>query len=175
MKPRTEAALAADAAAPEAIERLQHPEVTIEKLHPRDERGYECLVQLLTMLHTETPHAPLDLGKLREGIRRVLDTGVVFVSVTPERRLAGSLGLIIDSPWFSREQWLTDHWLFVHPDCRRTPHARMLVRTAKALAEDWKMPLHMAVTGYGGRIAGKIRLFARELGEPNGAIWTVRS
>lgn len=150
-----------------------HPEVRLVRVLPGDETGLECLIQLLTMLHAETPHAPLSLPKLRRHVEGVLAQGFVLVSVTPEGRMAGSLGLSLDAPFFSEQEWLRDEWLFVHPECRRTPHARMLVRAAKLLARDMKKPLRMEVSGFGARIAGKVRLFERELGPPNGASWII--
>jgi GNAT superfamily N-acetyltransferase len=152
-----------------------HPEVQIVRVMPGDSNGFECLIQLLTMLHAETPHAPLCPDRLRESVREAMDAegSWIFASVLPDGRMAGTVALTTTAPFFSRQLWLRDLWLFVHPECRRTPHARMLVRAAKLMAEKMKLPLHMEISGYGGRIAGKVRLYARELGEPNGAAWNL--
>lgn len=151
-----------------------HPEVRITRLRHDDARGLEYLVQLLCMLHAETPHAPLCVPKLRRHAQQVTRDGYVFVSVTPDMQMAGTVALEVDQPFFSEQDWLVDRWMFVHPACRRTPHAKMLLRAAKLTARDLKMPLQMTVTGFGSaRTAGKIRLFSRELGEANGAVWNV--
>lgn len=152
------------------------PEVRIVRVMPDDAAGLECLVQMLTMLHSETPHAPLCPVKLRESVTDAVqdaENTFVYASVLPDGRMAGTVALQFTTPFFSRQVWLRDLWLFVHPECRRTPHARMLVRTAKQMAEQAGVPLHMEISGYGGRIAGKVRLYARELGEPNGAAWNL--
>ena len=152
-----------------------HPEVRIAKVEPGDAVGRACLLQLCNMLHTETPHAPLCPERLAEGVDDVLARGTALVSVMPDGRIAGTVGLVKQAPWFSRQQWLTDQWFFVHPDCRRTPHAKMLLRASKAVAGANGLTLQMTVTGFGRRIAGIIRLFARELGEANGALFTVKA
>jgi hypothetical protein len=150
-----------------------HPEVRITQILPGNDIGAAYVFQLLQMMHQETPHAPLSLPKARAFLHRIQHEGYVLVSVTPEGRLAGTLGLQVQSPWFSEESWLSDTWLFVHPECRRTPHCRMLIRAAKVLAAEAGMPLQLTVSGYGRRTAGKIRLVSRELGESTGALWHI--
>ena len=152
-----------------------HPEVLVGRLKPGDETGFARTFELLRMLHAETPHAQLSLPKLHQGLADVIEQGVVVVSVTRAGELAGTVGLAEESPWFSDDRWLSDRFFFVHPRHRRTPHARCLLDAARLVARDMKLPLHMAVTGYGDRTAGKVRLFSRALGEPCGAIWIVRS
>jgi GNAT superfamily N-acetyltransferase len=132
------------------------------------------VLDLLVMLHTETPHARLSLSRLEEGALECLQSGIVILSTTLAGEVVGTLGLCIETPWFSEEEWLCDRWMFVHPAHRRTPHARTLLDAAKRLAEEQGYRLQMAVTGYGPRTAGKVRLFSRVLGEPTGAIWHVR-
>lgn len=132
---------------------------------------------LLRMLHAETPHARLDEGRLREMAARVLAEGAVVFSLAGGEPV-GTCGLAIDRPWFSDELWLRDVWLFVHPEHRRTPHARALLRTARRYAERLNMPLVMEVAGGGAaggprRVAAKMRLYRRELGEPSGATWVI--
>lgn len=136
-------------------------------------RDIPAIFDLLVLLHTETPHAPLDHACLRDGIDECLTQGIVMLALSPDGEPVGTVGLCIDRPWFSRENWLCDRWMFVHPAHRRTQHAQSLLQACVVVAKKNKLPLHMAVTGHGPRIAGKIRLFQRVLGAPTGALWTV--
>jgi GNAT superfamily N-acetyltransferase len=132
-----------------------------------------ALERLLRAQHAECPHAPLDDRRLLDGIAEVLAEGVALVATGPDGAPVGTMGLVLDSPWFSREEWLSDRWMFVHPAHRRTPHARSLLEAAKGLARANGLRLQITLTGHGPRIPGKIRLFQRALGQPTGALWTV--
>lgn len=136
---------------------------------------FEALFALLLLMHAETPVAPLCLQAAREGVREVLETGAVLVSLAPDGSLAGTLGLAVDRPFFSAQRWFNDAWSFVHPAHRRQPHARALLRAAVALARHNRMPLRISVWGEGPRTAAKVRLFSRALGRaPAGATFIVR-
>jgi GNAT superfamily N-acetyltransferase len=132
---------------------------------------------LLVMLHAETPHAGLSRRRLEETVREVLDRGAV-VCTLDRGVVVGTCGLAVERPWFSDDLWVRDVWLFVHPGHRRSPHARALLRTARRYAEGLRMRLLMEVAGgpAGGgarRVAAKLRLYRRELGEPTGATWVI--
>jgi GNAT superfamily N-acetyltransferase len=132
---------------------------------------FPAILALLRGLHAETPHAPLCADRLGEGVAECLQEGLVILSLDSGGRPVGTVGLVVQSPWFSAESWLSDLWMYVHPQHRRTPHARTLLAACARVAAERCMPLQMTVSGYGPRIAGKIRLFSRVLGEPTGAIW----
>lgn len=137
------------------------------------------ICDLLVLLHQETPHARLSKPRLAETVRAVMAQGAV-VCTLDRGVVVGTCGLAIERPWFSDELWVRDQWLFVHPVHRRSPHARALLRTARRYAEGLRMPLLMEVAGgpAGGgarRVAAKLRLYRRELGEPTGATWVIGS
>jgi GNAT superfamily N-acetyltransferase len=134
-----------------------------------------AVLALLRALHAETPHAALSEGRLREGWDEALSIGVIIVSEQHPGRPVGTVALVPESPWFSDEVFLCDRWMYVHPEYRHSPHARLLLRSCRRLAAEQAIPLHMSVAGYGDRTAGKIRLFSRELGPPCGATWVIRN
>lgn len=155
-----------------------HDDVLIAVLQPGDDAGFACVETMLRLLHAETPHAAYDAEKVRESIHEVVNapenTGYCFVSLTKAGEVAGTASIIKREPWFSRDAWLDNPWFFVHPAHRRTPHAKCLLRALVMTAKGLGMPLHVEVNSDGVRTAGKARLFARELGEPSGVIFTVR-
>jgi GNAT superfamily N-acetyltransferase len=135
------------------------------------------LCGLLRMMHAETPHASLSEARMVAFAAQVLAEGAVVFSLDGGEAV-GTCGLAIERPWFSDDLWVRDQWLFVHPAHRRTPHARALLRTARRYAERLGRPLIMEVAGgpAGGgsrRVAAKMRLYRRELGEPTGATWVI--
>lgn len=131
------------------------------------------VVDLLRALHAETPHAPWSERRVLETVQEVHRDGVVFLSLAPDGRPVGTLGLNLDRPWFSDQLWARDIWMFVDPVHRVAPHARTLLRTARRFAERVGVPLHVEVAGgaKGLRVPAKVRLYRRELGEPTGATW----
>lgn len=136
------------------------------------------LLDLLVLLHAETPHAALSQRRLAETARRVMREGAVVLTLDAAGVPVGTCGLAVEQPWFSDEYWVRDTWLFVHPAHRRTPHARALLRTARRFAEGLRMPLVMEVAGgpaagTARRVAAKMRLYRRELGDPSGATWVI--
>lgn len=137
-----------------------------------------AVLALLRALHAETPHAPLSEARLAETVRQVLHRGAIWLTLA-DGVPVGTCGLIVEAPWFSDALWVRDVWLFVSPEHRRTPHARALIRCAKRYAAAFPAPLQMEVAGgpalgSAGRVAAKMRLYRRELGEPTGATWVVQ-
>jgi GNAT superfamily N-acetyltransferase len=137
-----------------------------------------AVLALLRGLHAETPHAPLSEARLRATVGAVLAGGSIILTMAGDDPV-GTCGLMVEAPWFSDAPWVRDVWLYVHPDHRRTPHARALIRCAKRYAAALPAPLQMEVAGGPAagsvrRVAAKMRLYRRELGEPTGATWVVK-
>lgn len=131
------------------------------------------VVDLLRALHAETAYAPWSERRVVEAVHEAHREGMVFLSLAPDGRPVGTLGVALDRPWFSDQVWARDIWLFVDPAHRVAPHARTLLRTARRFAERVGVPLVVEVAGgsKGMRVPAKIRLYRRELGEPTGATW----
>lgn len=133
---------------------------------------------LLYAMHREMPQAPISESRLTATLEQVLARGAIFLTLDGEGRAVGTCGLLVDAPWWSEQRWVRDLWLFVVPAQRRTPHGRALLRAARRFAAGVPAPLFMEVWGgsaAGGarRVAAKIRLYRRELGEPSGATWVL--
>lgn len=136
------------------------------------------VLELLFAMHAETPHAPLSVERTRAMLDHVLANGQVAITLDAGGVPVSTLGLLVEPPWFSDEAWVRDMWLFVHPEHRRTPHARALLRCARRFATVLGAPLVMEVAGgpaagTARRVAAKMRLYRRELGEATGATWVV--
>lgn len=135
------------------------------------------VMELLFAMHAETPHAPLSVERTRTMLGHVMANGQVAVTLDGGVPVS-TMGLLVEPPWFSDQAWVRDMWLFVHPEHRRTPHARALLRCARRFATALGAPLVMEVAGgpaagTARRVAAKARLYRRELGEATGATWVV--
>ncbi len=142
------------------------PHIDVRRATPND---FEAVIELLRLMHREAPAGSYDDGRVRETVQQVLGTGWIFVT---EIRgvLAGTLALQCLQWWWSTDWHLTDRWLFVHPDHRNAPHARLLIARAKRLAAEGGVPLAMGLFS-DRRLPGKVGMMQRELGAPVGALF----
>lgn len=131
-----------------------------------------ALLEIGALMHREVHYGAFVPAKVQVMIEACLARGIVLVSLSDDGVIVGTVGLICEQPWWSEEWQLEDRWVFVHPEFRRTGHARALLRAARGAAIQVGLPLLVAHVGQ--RAKGKLRLFQREFGEPVGAIFFVR-
>lgn len=135
----------------------------------------EPLFAFLQIMHAENGMAPIDEREvrliLRKGIAR--DHGIIGV-IRGEGGIEASCGLYVGKWWYTslQHKHLEDFWCFVHPDHRRTSHAKDLLAFTKWAAQECGYPLLMGVLST-ARTAPKVRLYQRQLGEPAGALFVL--
>jgi GNAT superfamily N-acetyltransferase len=107
------------------------------------------LFELLCEFHAQTPHFPeIDIDRALVGISAVVAQGMPLI-VEADGRIAGSLGLIPQSPWYSADRVLADRWFYVRPEFRGRGAANKLVGGAKKVARDVGLPLWLSsVSGH---------------------------
>lgn len=131
----------------------------------------DALMGLLVEMHREAPFGSFSAEKVADAVAQVMDRGIVFLSLHHDRPVA-TCGLEVTQPWWSSDWQVAERWVFVHPEHRRAPHARGLLRAAKGWAAQMQLPAVFGVFT-GTRVEPKVRLFSRELGDPVGAIFMV--
>lgn len=129
------------------------------------------LLALMRLAHTEQPIAPFSEDAVRVTIKSAIEgtenrKGVIGV-VEGERGIEGYILAFITPWWFSDpavpEGWrLEELTNFVHPDCRRSGHAKRLIEFAKWLSENIGLILIMGIMT-NGRLDAKIRLYQRQV------------
>lgn len=97
------------------------------------------------------------------------DDGIIGV-IGPEGALEGSIFLLISRFWYSRQKHLEELWTFVHPDHRKSAHAKTLIGFAKQCSDQMAVPLNIGVLS-NERTEAKLRLYERQLGKPSGAFF----
>lgn len=144
---------------------------------PQDE---DEIYRLMKDAHTEQPIAPFCEKSVRDTIKRALirtpgthNVGVIAV-IDGEKGLEGYLCAFITPWWFSdptvpagwRLEELTN---FVHPDHRKSNHAKHLIQFAKWMSENINLILIMGIMGV-ERLLPKIKLYERQI-KPMGGLF----
>lgn len=107
------------------------------------------------------------LATIGRGVMRDLMI-IAVIGGEPGDQLEASVCLQISKVWWSKSWNLDELWTFVHPDFRRSRHAKDLQDYAKKCSKELTLPL------VGGMIANKdtgqkLRLYQRAFGYPVGA------
>lgn len=137
------------------------------------------IYNLLVIMHTESPFFPFDPELVRDAIRQGTEKkgGIIGVIRGPER-IEATCGLLMTAAaWYTRELALHDMWNFVHPQHRRSTHAKKLIEFGKLCSKHFAdagtpVPLQMAVYSE-ARTEAKCRLYRRQL-QPIGQLFLYR-
>lgn len=136
---------------------------------PQDGRA---IFDLLCLMHAEVALAPLNPEKLARAIVYTVEHGMQIVGEL-DGRIIATAALIVDSWWYSDEQFLRDLWVFVHPDHRRSNVAAGLVEHVREAAEIWGLPLVISV--FGSKDSGrKIQWMSRRMQQMGGLFYEGR-
>lgn len=129
---------------------------------------------LLRLLHEENGVFTLSEPKLNWLLDRILhperlsegDTGVRgFMGVIgPSNALEGLLLMTLGAPWYSDDIILEEYANFVHPDHRRSNHAKVLLSYGRHISDQVGIPLIMGIIS-NIRTQAKVRLYRRQLPE----------
>lgn len=100
------------------------------------------------------------------------DHGLVGIIEGEDGTAEGAVLLRITTPWYSDTQMLEERGVFVAPEFRSAKggRARRLCEFSKKAADALGIPLLIGVLS-NHRTAGKIRMYERIFGEPNGAFF----
>lgn len=127
---------------------------------PSDE---EAIMTLCRMLHEENGQFSMSESKVRDGLQQAFNRlgGLIGVIDGPVG-LEGVILLNIGQIWYSDDWMLEEMFNFVHPDHRRSTHAKRLIQFAKDTADHLKIPLMIGVLS-NERTEAKVRLYERML------------
>lgn len=123
----------------------------------------DAIYQLLLGLYDENGTFSIDPVKTRLRIEEMLDPahGVVGIIEGPGGPEA-TVGLVINSHWYSSDPVLAELWNYVLPDHRRSTHAKSLIEFGKWASDSLGIPLLMDILST-TRTAAKERLYRRQL------------
>lgn len=132
---------------------------------PEDE---EPIYRLLLRLYEENALMAMSATKVRATIRAGTrgEGGIVGVIDGASGEIEASIGMALSCFWYTEEWHLNELWCFVHPDYRRSTHARRLIEFGKWCAdrlssEEKRVPLLLGIVTR-HRLLPKLRLFQRQ-------------
>ncbi len=130
------------------------------------------LMTLSRMLWEENGIFTLDENRVRQILGRCLfpNGGGIMGVIGSPGKLEGMICLLLSQFWYSSDWVLEEVFNFVHPEHRKSTHARLLLAFAKHSAEALKIPLSIGIVS-NKRTEAKVRLYRSELGFPAGAFF----
>jgi hypothetical protein len=135
---------------------------------PADE---DAIIQQLELNDAENGFCPTDWAKVRRAVVKCTrgpegdepPAGVIGLIYGANGKLEASAGFLFTQWWSTNDIHIEEIWTFVHPEHRRTTHAKMLYRFGKWLSDEMgSIPVLFGVLTV-KRMEAKIRLVQREL------------
>lgn len=108
----------------------------------------DALWEMLLGLHDENGIFSPDEPRVREFIHAAIEAKGGLIGVIRSQdtgALEASIGLVIDQWWYTLDWCLSERWVYVVPECRKTDHAARMVDWAKASAARLGIPLQMGI------------------------------
>ena len=138
---------------------VQRP-TNVRVAEPKDE---QAILQLMRVAFIEQPVFKLNESKMLAKIKEATERrgGVIGVIDGPNG-IEAYLIAVMSNYWYTDEWHLEELSNFVHPDHRRSTHAKSLIEFAKWFAEQLNMPLVMGIMST-QRLDAKIRLYQRQM------------
>lgn len=126
------------------------------------------IMTLCEMLHEENGLPPMDRDLVADTLQAAFDQrGGIIGVIGDTDALEGVIYLSISRFWYSHTPHLEELFNFVHPDHRKSGHAKALIEFAKGCATD-SVRLVIGVVS-NKRTEAKVRFYERRLGKPAGA------
>lgn len=124
---------------------------------------YEAIMAMARLLHEENGLFPLSEHKASQIIERACSQTLGIVgAIGPKEDLHGALCLLIEEPYYSESPQLLEVFMFVHPNHRRSNHAKNLIAFGKRTSEHMGIPWMIGVVS-NERTAAKTRLYRQML------------
>lgn len=134
---------------------------------PQDEPE---ILRMVSVMHEENGLAPMENDLVVAKIRKALNRDLAIMGVIGDPgHIEAMIYLDISSFWYSRKPHLMELFNFVHPDHRRSSHAKALISFAKQCTTDDTQLIIGVVSN--SRTEAKVRLYERQLGKPAGAFF----
>lgn len=135
---------------------------------PEDEAD---ILSMCERLHQENGLFKLSMDKVRECLRKYYGREGAIVGVIGARgKLEASTCLELSNFYYTNDLHLGELWNFVDAPYRKSANAEALIQFCKSCADQMKMPLFTGIIT-NKQMAGKVRLYRKQLGNPVGAFF----
>ncbi len=137
---------------------------------------YPAIMAMAELVHEENGLFKMSPRKMDWLFRRILDPDSIpvgdfgvrgFIGVIggpPGGRLEALIVITLGSYWYTDEVVLEEYATFVHPDFRKSNHAKTLLKYAQHLSDEIGIPLLIGVLS-NERTEAKVRLYRRHFTE----------
>ncbi|MGE0853855.1 MAG: hypothetical protein AB7O44_30305 [Hyphomicrobiaceae bacterium] len=105
------------------------------------DEDFAVIIEMLVEMHKEIGIFSLSVDKLAQRIRMVLDSGACLLALDDAGEVVGTIGLLVESAWYSEDPVLSDTWIFVRTGKRRLRVFDALIGGARTFSEQTAMPL----------------------------------
>lgn len=127
---------------------------------PGDE---EAIFNLMVMANQENGQYHMNPTKVLDFIKKATQgNGAIIGVIDGQNGIEASVGLVLQQWWYTDEWSLGERWNFVHPNHRKTIHAKKLIEFSKWCAKSMNFSLEMGVIS-NDRTEAKVRLYRRQM------------
>lgn len=128
----------------------------------------DAILDLCRLNHEENGQFSLAMPKVETMIDRAFNNGGAIIGVTgAPKAVDGFILLLITQFWYTNDWCLEEVMNFVHPDARRSTHAKDMVRFGMRCSDELGIKLVIGVVA-NERTKAKMELYRRQLGDPVG-------
>lgn len=99
---------------------------------------------LLTMAAENWPMVKVNYAKTQASIKGFIENGYVVVAEV-DNKIVGGIGTIMQTWWFSDDEFISDTFTFVHPDYRDPSTIHNLLENIKGYAKETGNLLFMGI------------------------------
>lgn len=137
---------------------------TVRMARPTDE---DALLELAIINNKENGLYPLNNDKMMTMIRRAtrpvpgVSPSIIGV-IESEKNLIATIGIMLSQFWYTDNWHLEEIWNYVHPEHRRSEHAKNLISFSKWVSEGLGLPILIGIIS-SIRTEAKVRLYSRQL------------
>lgn len=123
----------------------------------------DSILSLCHTLHDENGLFSLSHRKVTRLVDKYFSKqGSIIGVIGPCGNVEGSIYLSIEEPYYSDDLHLVEFWNVVHPEHRRSNHAKKLIEFAKRCADETSLCLLIGIVS-NNRTAAKVRLYEKKL------------
>lgn len=145
--------------------------IPVRKAIPRDR---EPILEICRLNHSENGQFALSMRKVEEQVDKAFTGGGAIVGlVGGHNRIEGAILLVIGQFWYTEEWCVEETMNYVHPEFRKSTHAKDMIDFGKRCSDELAIPLVIGVVS-NERTRAKMELYRRRLGDPVGGYFIHR-
>ena len=145
--------------------------IPVRKAESRDR---EPVLEICRRNHSENGQFSLSMSKVESMVDKAFNRGGAIIGlVGGDNRIEGAILLNVGQFWYTDDWCVEEIFNYVHPEFRKSTHARDMIDFGKRCSDELAIPLVIGVVS-NERTRAKMELYRRRLGEPVGGYFIHR-